>query len=178
MRTRERGFTYIGVLILVAIAGVALAGTGELWSTVAKRENEAQLLFVGGEFRRAIGGYYESSPGVKQFPERLEDLLEDKRFPVVRRHLRRLYADPITNTQKWGLIKHGDRIIGVHSLSEGKPIKRANFRPEDETFNGIGAYSGWRFVYEPKAAPPASPMPNQPGASMPGQPSPSAKSAQ
>jgi type II secretory pathway pseudopilin PulG len=169
---RERGFTYIGVLILVAIAGVALAGTGELWSTAAKREKEAQLLFVGDEFRRAIGSYYESSPGLKQFPERLEDLLEDKRVPVVRRHLRKLYADPIMNTWKWGLVKQGDRIVGVHSLSEDKPLKRANFGTEDEVFNGIDTYSGWRFVYEPKAAPRAPPTPNQPSASTPGQPSP------
>ena len=163
----ERGFTYIGVLIFVAIAGVALAGTGELWSTAAKRENEAQLLFVGGEFRRAIGSYYESSPGQKQFPERLEDLLEDRRFPVVRRHLRRLYPDPITGAPKWGLIKHGERIIGIHSLSEDKPLKQANFRPEDEVFAGIGAYSGWRFVYEPKTAQPASPTPAKPRAPTP-----------
>jgi type II secretory pathway pseudopilin PulG len=172
MRGRERGFTYVGVLIFVALAGVALAGTGELWSTAAKREKEAQLLFVGDEFRRAIGSYYESSPGAKQFPERLEDLLEDRRVPVVRRHLRRLYLDPITGTAEWGLVKHGERIIGVHSVSEDHPLKIANFRSENEVFNGVAAYSGWRFVYEPAAAQPASPSRGKPGASTPTEPSP------
>jgi len=163
----ERGFTYIGLLILVAIAGVALAGAGGLWSTASKREKEAQLLFVGDEFRRAIGSYYEGSPGAKQFPEHLEDLLEDKRFPVVRRHLRKVYRDPMTGKAEWGLVKQGERIMGVHSVSEDEPLKRANFRREDEAFRGVGAYSGWRFVYQPQAIPTSPPIPGQGGASQP-----------
>lgn len=151
-RSGQRGFTYIGVLILVALAGVALAGAGELWSTESKRDKEAQLLFIGDEFRRAIGSYYEGSPGAKQFPQRLEELLEDKRLPVMRRHLRRIYVDPMTGKPEWGLVKYGDRIIGVYSLSEAKPLKTANFRSEDDAFKGSGAYAEWRFVYEPAAA--------------------------
>jgi len=161
---RERGYTYIGVLIFVAIAGVALAGAGELWSTAAKREREAQLLFVGGEFRRAIGSYYEGSPGAKRFPERLEDLLEDRRFPVVRRHLRRLYPDPMTGTREWGLVKHGERIVGVHSLSEDRPVKIANFRGDDEAFRGAASYTLWRFVYDPPVDRSAPAAPGRAGA--------------
>jgi len=145
----HRGFTYVGVLILVALAGVALAGVGQLWSTASKRDKEAQLLFVGGEFRRAIGSYYESSPGAKQFPQKLEDLLEDRRLPVIRRHLRKIYADPIIGKPEWGLVKYGDHIIGVHSVSGDKPLKTAGFKQEDEAFKGSGAYFEWRFVYEP-----------------------------
>jgi hypothetical protein len=147
------------VLILVALAGVALAGAGELWSTASKREKEAQLLFVGDEFRRAIGSYYEGSPGTKQFPQRLEELLDDKRLPVTRRHLRRIYVDPMTGGAEWGLVKYGDRIMGVHSLSEEQPLKTANFRSEDEAFKGGAAYTDWRFVYEPSAAAPPLPAP-------------------
>jgi len=148
-RANERGFTFIGVLLLVAIMGMALAAAGELWSTAAKREKEAQLLFVGDEFRRAIGSYYESSPGAKQFPQKLDDLLEDRRYPVVRRHLRKIYVDPMTNTTSWGLVNYGDRIIGVYSVSQDKPLKIANFTGDDEAFKGSGAYVDWRFVYRP-----------------------------
>jgi type II secretory pathway pseudopilin PulG len=155
----QRGYTYLGVLILVALAGVALAGAGELWSTASKRDDEAQLLFVGGEIRRAIGSYYEGSPGTKQFPQRLEELLEDKRLPATRRHLRRIYVDPMTGKPEWGLVKHGDRLIGVYSLSEGKPLKVANFGPDDAAFEGRGAYTDWRFVYQPSAAAPQLPAP-------------------
>lgn len=164
MRRRgQRGFTYLGVLILVALAGVALAGAGELWSTASKRDKEAQLLFAGDAFRRAIGSYYEGSPGAKQFPQRLEELLEDKRLPVTRRHLRRIYVDPMTGKPEWGLVKHGDRIVGVHSLSGEKPLKTANFRPEDDAFKGSGAYSDWRFVYAPQTIRAASPAPQGAG---------------
>lgn len=155
----QRGYTYIGVLILVALAGVALAGAGELWSTASTRDKEAQLLFVGDEFRRAIGSYYEGSPGTKRFPERLEELLEDRRLPVTRRHLRRIYVDPMTGKPAWGLVKYGDRIVGVFSLSEDKPFKTANFRPDDDAFKGSRTYAGWRFVYQPSAAAPPPPAP-------------------
>jgi type II secretory pathway pseudopilin PulG len=175
MRTRafEQGFTFIGVLILVAIAGVALAGVGQLWSTAAKREKEAQLLFVGDEFRRAIGSYYEGSPGVKQFPQRLEDLLEDERLPVIRRHLRKIYVDPMTGKAEWGLVKYGERIIGVYSVSKDKPLKAANFKPEDDAFKAAGAYADWQFTYQPTSAGSRSGASTaagraQPGASMAG----------
>jgi type II secretory pathway pseudopilin PulG len=152
LRASEIGFTFIGVLIFVAILGIGLAAAGQLWSTAAKREKEAQLLFVGDEFRRAIGSYYDSSPGAKQFPKQLEDLLEDKRFPTMRRHLRRIYVDPMTGKREWGLVKTGDRITGVHSLSEDKPLKTANFKPEDEAFSGAVTYADWQFTYQPSSA--------------------------
>lgn len=166
-RRAQHGFTYIAVLVLVAVAGVALAGAGQLWSTASKREKEAQLLFVGGEFRRAIGSYYEGSAGAKQFPQALDDLLEDRRFPVVRRHLRKIYVDPMTGTTEWALIKYGDRIIGVHSLSEGKPLKTANFAPEDEAFNGSGAYTDWQFSYQPSSTGSAPTGSGAPGGAKP-----------
>jgi len=148
---RQSGFTYIAVLVLVALAGVALAGAGQLWSTASKRDKEAPLLFVGDEFRRAIGSYYEASPGAKQFPQKLEDLLEDRRVPIVRRHLRQIYVDPMTGKPEWGLVKYGDRIIGVHTLSEEKPLKTGNFKADNEEFKGSAAYADWRFVYKPSA---------------------------
>ena len=82
----QRGFTYVGLLLAVALAGVALAAAGTLWSTTAKRDKELELLFVGDQYRRAIGSYYEGTPGAKRYPQRLEDLLEDKRLAVTRRH--------------------------------------------------------------------------------------------
>ncbi len=37
----SRGFSHIGVLILVALMSVALAAAGEIWHTAQKREKEA-----------------------------------------------------------------------------------------------------------------------------------------
>ena len=170
MRSRaiEKGFTFIGLLIVVAIMGIGLAAAGELWSTAVKREKEAQLLFVGDEFRRAIGSYYESSPGAKQFPQRLEDLLEDKRFPMVRRYLRQIYRDPMTNKREWGFVMSGDRIVGVHSLSEEKPLKSGNFKSEDRAFESFTAYAAWQFTYQPASAGAQPSTQNAPAAPQPG----------
>ena len=45
-RTAHRGFTYIGLLIFIALLGIGLAMTGQIWHTSVQREKEAELLFV------------------------------------------------------------------------------------------------------------------------------------
>lgn len=147
---RERGFTYLGVLFLVVLMGAALASTGQLWSVASQRVRERELLWVGGQYARALRSYYRSSVGVAQYPRRLEDLLEDNRVPTVRRHLRRLYPDPITNSLDWGLVRSIDGgITGVYSRSERQPMKTSGFAPPWTDFAGVTSYSGWQFVAEP-----------------------------
>jgi len=154
---RLQGFTYIGLLIAIALIGIGLAAVGQVWSTATKRERERELLFVGGEFRQAIGRYYEASPGVKQYPRRLEELLEDQRFPVIKRHLRKIYVDPMTSN--WGLVLQGDQILGVHSQSTERPMKTANFEAADNSFAGGNTYADWQFVYAPLEVPNAAAVP-------------------
>jgi len=102
MRRNQNGFTYLGLLFAVAMAGVALAATGTLWSTQRQREREQELLFVGNQIRQAIGSYYQRSPGlVKHYPAKLDDLLKDNRFINVQRHLRQRYLDPLTDSPEW-----------------------------------------------------------------------------
>src|SRR6478752_4068049 len=57
------GFTYIGLLFLVALMGAALVGVAQVWHTQVQRDKEEDLLFVGNQFRRAISLYYERAPG-------------------------------------------------------------------------------------------------------------------
>lgn len=144
-----KGFTYIGLLIAVAIMGVTLATIGTFWHTVQQRAKEQQLLFIGNQFSQAINAYYQNTPGgVKQFPKRLEDLLQDKRQPYTARYLRKLFADPITGNTQWGLIKGADGgIMGVRSLSDAAPLKKANFGRGYEQFVGKKRYSDWQFIY-------------------------------
>ncbi|WP_371368294.1 type II secretion system protein [Pseudomonas sp. QL9] len=149
MGSGERGFSFLGVLFVVTLMGALLATTGQLWATSGQRERERQLLWVGGQYAQALRGYYRSSPGLAQYPARLEDLLEDPRFPTPRRYLRRLYADPLTGGTDWGLVRTIDgRIAGVYSQAGGQPLLRANFPEQWREFEGMGSYADWRFVAE------------------------------
>lgn len=102
---RQQGFTYLGVLLAVALLGIGLAAASEVWTVVARRQKLAQLEWVGQQYVQAIGSYYESSPGpVKEYPKSLQDLLEDRRVPVIRRHLRQLYGNPFALGGAWELV--------------------------------------------------------------------------
>jgi type II secretory pathway pseudopilin PulG len=153
---RQRGFTYIGLLLLVAMSSAALAAAGSLWSIDAKRAKEADLLFMGDQFTRAIGSFRDRTPAGQQqrFPRTLEELVDDKRWPTARRHLRQVFVDPMTGTREWGLVlaPGGGGIMGVHSLSDGAPLKRSGFSDDFAEFATATSYREWRFVYVAPAA--------------------------
>ncbi len=162
-RTNSRGFTYLGVLLMIAILGTTLASTGIVWHTAQQREREQELLFVGDQIRTAIGNYYMHQP-LKEFPVQLEDLLRDPRDVGVTRHLRKLYRDPITGSAEWGLLRDShDRIVGVYSQSDQRPVKQTNFPKNDSSFENKEKYADWQFVYVPKlrrTIKPIAPVPN------------------
>ena len=161
---RARGFTYLTVLFVVAILMTGLALVGEMWESAAKREKEAELLFVGNQYRKAIERYVIS--GKAQYPRTLEDLLQDPRQPSVQRYLRKLYPDPITGKSEWGFVKGPDGGIGgVYSLSEDKPLKIAGFKLRDASLEGAQKYSDWKFSFSPVAPPAAA----QAGGTQPAQ---------
>ena len=167
---RCSGFTYLTILFVVAIMGVGLALVGEVWHTSNAREKEAELLHIGNEYRKAIERYYLSGP--RLFPRNLSDLIQDPRQPGVVRHLRKLYPDPITGKDEWGLVKSPDGgFAGVYSLSEEAPLKAAGFAVRDASFEGKSKYSEWQFVYAPAATPAATPGATpKPGATPGSQP--------
>ena len=154
--SNEKGYTYIWMMFAVALAGIALAGAGQMWKTEARREKETELLFIGEQFRLAIGSYYEGSPGAKRYPDSLERLISDNRFPTVTRHLRKVFVDPMTGKADWGLVQVGGRIVGVHSLSDRMPIKQDGFAPEHMGLRGKQRYAQWLFVYPPHLLPGAA----------------------
>jgi len=97
LRPGRHGFTYIGLLVAIVVIGIGLAAVGPVSRTLQLRDKERELLFVGDQYRRAIGMYYDKTPGpLKQYPKKLEDLLRDNRYPTVQRYLRRIYFGPLT----------------------------------------------------------------------------------
>jgi type II secretory pathway pseudopilin PulG len=161
------GFTYLGVLFLIVFMGLGLAAVAHVWHVTIQRDKEAELLFAGGQFRDAIKRYSEISPGnasKQEFPQKLEDLLEDKRFGAfTMRHLRKIYVDPMTGKPDWDLVVlPGIGIVGVHSKSDGTPIKASGFPKEFDKFSEAKNYTDW--VFTPGAATPTAPPAGSQGA--------------
>jgi type II secretory pathway pseudopilin PulG len=149
---QNSGFTYIGLMIMIAISGIALAGVGIVWHQDAQREREKELLFIGDAYRQAIASYYTSTPEqIKQLPKTLEALILDNRFPSIKRHIRKLYLDPITGLDDWGLVMQGEGIAGVYSKSDKAPLKKSGFSLENESFKDAKEYSGWKFIFTPSS---------------------------
>jgi type II secretory pathway pseudopilin PulG len=138
------GFAYLWTLMLVAFLGISMVIVGHTYQTSVRRQQERELLFVGHEFRNAIGRFYEVG---QTYPQTLEDLLQDPRSPNIKRYLRRIYADPITGKADWELIRIQGKIVGLHSISNKVPIKQANFDSNDNGFLGKQRYADWVFTY-------------------------------
>jgi len=143
-----RGFTYLGVLVLVALIGLALASAGEVASTAARRDREAELLWVGHQYRAAIMAYHARRHAL---PQALADLLGSAPDdPLQVRSLRRLYPDPMTGAADWTLVKAPDGgIMGVASSSSRAPLKTAGFDDADKDFEKAATYGDWMFTFVP-----------------------------
>ncbi|MCW5651993.1 MAG: type II secretion system protein [Ramlibacter sp.] len=141
----------MGLLMLVALG---THGVMTLVSEQARREREADLLRVGEAYARAIGSYYEASPGmVKQWPRSLADLVSDNRYVGTLRHIRRLYPDPVTRGLEWGLIESDDGgISGVFSQSTDSPIRTSAIDLGVVRLPDARQYSDWRFSFAPEAS--------------------------
>lgn len=147
-RTRSGGFTYIGLLIMVAIISLVSTAALQVGAVQERRSAEEALLQIGAEYSQALASYaIASPPGQKRSPSTLQDLVRDRRFPTPRRHLRKIYADPITGKEEWGLVMapDGSGIIGIYSLSDAQPIKIANFETPNENFAKKTSYRFWVF---------------------------------
>ena len=145
----QSGFTYLGILFVVAFIGVGLGVIGQLWSISARRSDEQQLLFVGDAYRRAIASYYQHGG---RFPQTLDELVLDTRVTPPMHHLRKLYVDPVGYGTEWRVVAGADGgIAGVASQSMVKPLKVANFQREYKAFEDAECYCQWEFTYSAPA---------------------------
>ncbi len=143
-RGRGHGLVMLTLLIALMLASIALLAGLDVWALQRQRQQEDALLFVGNQYRQAIERYYLAG---RSLPMSIDDLLDDKRFPVPLHHLRRAYPDPITGRNDWELLRDGTGIYGIHSKSDGVPIKHANFPGRYAFFADAQTYADWQFVY-------------------------------
>ncbi len=149
---RPRGIVLLALLLALALGGIAALAAVDVWAVTRQREREQQLLYVGEQYRLALRHYYFGAPPgtPRVFPNTLADLLDDTRFPVPVHHLRRLYADPMTGNAEWGELRVADRVVGVYSLSEQAPLKKAGFTGPNTTalFADALTYRDWVFAVQ------------------------------
>lgn len=121
----QEGVTYLWMLGLIFLISLGIGKSLEVYSTKAQREQELRLIKIGKLYQQAIRDYYLSTPGpAKQYPTTLKQLLKDTRHLVLRRYIRKLYLDPITN-KPFAVIRNAqDGVIGVESTSSKHPLNK------------------------------------------------------
>jgi type II secretory pathway pseudopilin PulG len=148
---RQCGFTFVALVVALAIFGVGLAQIGPLLADQAQREREVELIRIGDEVVHAIRAYHLATPGpVKRLPGDWSDLLEDRRTVQLRRHLRRLPRDPMTGTQEWTIVRDASgSMLGIRSRSDKRPFRAPTVEADGKPIPTGERYSEWIFAYEP-----------------------------
>lgn len=185
MRRRQQGFTYLGLIILLAIIGLVGAASLKVESLLARAAAEQELLEIGAAYSAALDSYAAATPqGKPPQPPTMQDLLKDTRFPTIRRHLRKIFVDPISGKAEWGITYLGDKtgVLGIYSLAQGQPLKQANFDERFQNFENKAHYAEWKFVANgqgaleratemtgkpPLVLPPGTPLPAAPPVTAP-----------
>ena len=86
----DAGYAMAGMLVAIAVSSVMLSMLMPAWSTWSRREKEAELIFRGEQYVRAIELFQRQSAGA--YPPDVQTLV-DQRF------LRQAYTDPVTGEE-------------------------------------------------------------------------------
>lgn len=95
----ESGFTLVGVVIAIAIITILLAAVGPTVATIIEREREAELIFRGKQYGRAILAFQKR---YGRLPNELKELAK-----VKPKSIRQLWKDPMCDCDDWEIIIAG-----------------------------------------------------------------------
>jgi type II secretory pathway pseudopilin PulG len=188
----EKGYAMAALLIGMSIMAILMTVAMPVWKTAVQREKEAELIFRGQQYARAIELYQRKLPGAA--PPNLDVLLDQK-------FLRKKYKDPITNDD-FDLLSPNSPGAGLggapqqtggRGAAPGRGATPAPTGPAGRVgapgiigaqagisgvvskskasslrlYNGRSHYNEWQFVHVPRAAAPGTG--GGPGAGAPGQ---------
>ena len=95
----EGGHLLVALMVLVAVMLILLTVTGQSWTFITRRDAEAEMIFRGEQYARALD-FYRKETG--SFP--LELKLLGQPGPHRHRFIRKLWKDPVSKDGKWGLL--------------------------------------------------------------------------
>lgn len=197
-RGTQSGYAMAALLVGLAVMSVLLSMAMPAWRAFVKREKEAELVFRGEQYVRAISLYQRKFANA--YPPSVDAL-------VKQRFLRRPYADPMTKDGAFQLLYQGaaqpvrspsvslsggssspggltaspTQVTAASGLSAGQSGPRGGIVGVASTstekslrvYNGRTAYNEWHFVWRPASPGPATGRAGEVGPNRPGrQPSP------
>jgi type II secretory pathway pseudopilin PulG len=96
----DEGFAMAALLVAMTVMAIAMTVALPVWHTAAQREKEAELIFRGQQYARALALFQRRFPGA--IPPNVDVLIDG-------RMLRKRYKDPITNDD-FQIIGPGDGV--------------------------------------------------------------------
>ncbi len=100
----SRGYTLVALLVGLTVMSILIAAVLPLASTQAQRDKEDELIFRGLQYAEGIRTFRRR---YGRYPNTLKEMYEMRP-----RTLRKLWKDPITNSDTWGIV----------SLTTGAPL--------------------------------------------------------
>ena len=114
----DGGYAMAVLLVVMGVMAVMLTVVMPVWKQMGQREKEAELVFRGEQYARAIGLFQKKYANA--FPPNLDVLVEQK-------FLRKKYKDPITNSDFVPLLQTQGTAAtpGAGSQTAGRPGQTA-----------------------------------------------------
>jgi type II secretory pathway pseudopilin PulG len=147
--TDPSGYAMVALLVGLSVMSIAATIALPVWKQAAQREKEAELIFRGEQYVRAVA-LFQRRAGPGALPPDIDFLVEN-------RFLRRAYRDPMTDGD-FEVIRRGGAsgparageapgIAGVVSRSQARSI---------QVYGDRNTYNEWLFVHQEE---PSSPGP-------------------
>ena len=92
----NRGYTLVALMVGLTVMAILIAAVLPMASAESQRDKEAELIFRGFQYAEGIRNFRRR---YGRYPNTLKEM-----FEMRPRTLRKLWKDPMTNSDKWGLI--------------------------------------------------------------------------
>jgi type II secretory pathway pseudopilin PulG len=153
----ERGYAMAALLVSLAVMSVVMSAVLPVWRFQARREKEAELVFRGEQYARAVGLFARKNGGA--FPPNIDVLVQG-------RYLRKKYKDPMVEDGEFQPLMAGAALPGQPQPGAGIGTGQGGV---PGTGGGSPSRGGGRVGAPPLASPPSFTGPS-PFQGAPGQP--------